>query len=49
MIADTLGIDEGTAKHHTHAIYEKTGFRSRTKPIFFHQRLMASAAKWAVS
>jgi DNA-binding NarL/FixJ family response regulator len=32
-IAYDLGIDEGTVKWHTHSIYEKTGFRSRTQLV----------------
>ena len=32
-IAGTLDIDEGTVKWHTHSIYEKTGFRSRTQLV----------------
>jgi DNA-binding CsgD family transcriptional regulator len=32
-IADTLGVEESTIKRHTHNIYEKTGFRSRTELV----------------
>ena len=32
-IAAELGVDESTVKRHTHNIYEKSGFRSRTELI----------------
>lgn len=32
-IARSLGVDESTIKRHTHNIYEKTGFRSRTELV----------------